>query len=263
MIAHSQTTTLARGVRAQIALTLFAFGWLSGCASPSSTSAPSAATEPPPPGACAPLDLRTPAGDTVQLTGRWRSPDHGIYYLRQSGSCVWFTGLSGDPDAPGIPAGGDWTNSFFGTLASNFMIHGSWADLPLGNDAGVGVISWRIDFANVDLREGVTLEVTDVTGGFGARFLVKPEQRTDFRVRLQGTEGCIAASSDDGEAYELILAPGWGITNTGLSGPNREVVRVLDAFEVTGDLARGTGDCGPGLIIFADRIQLSTAPLSL
>ena len=149
---------------------LIALAWLSACSS-SSTSSPSLAANPsgsegpPPPAACASIDLRTPTGEGLQLTGLWRSPDGGTYYLRQAGSCVWFVGLSGDTGAPGRTGTSEWTNAFFGTLQSDFTLRGEWADLPWGRDTGVGELTWGINFADVAGQEAVTLEVTAATSG--------------------------------------------------------------------------------------------------
>jgi len=190
------------GNRGPAVVALVAMWWLSACgsggtSSPSPVAIPAGSGEPEPPAACAALDLRMPSGDAVQLTGRWRAPDGGTYYLRQVGSCVWFTGLSVDTDAPGGLGASQWTNAFLGTLQSDFTLHGEWADLPWGRDTGVGEITWRIDFAEVDGQEGVTLGVAEATGQFGADFLVRPEAPIDLHVRLQESPNCIAVVSDD------------------------------------------------------------------
>ncbi|MGH2489856.1 MAG: hypothetical protein ACRDFR_09625 [Candidatus Limnocylindria bacterium] len=140
------------------------------------------------------------------IADRWADPAHGSLavtgwrndYLRQSGSCVWFAGFSHDTGSPGGEGTVDWTNAFFGKLASDFTVRGSWADLPWGDDSGIGEITWRITFAEVEGFEGVTLQVVDVRGGFGARFLVRPETRADVRVRIRDADGCLSFASEDG-----------------------------------------------------------------
>jgi len=198
-----------------------------------------------------------PSGDAVQLTGRWRAPDGGTYYLRQVGSCVWFTGLSVDTDAPGGLGASQWTNAFLGTLQSDFTLHGEWADLPWGRDTGVGEITWRIDFAEVDGQEGVTLVVVEATGRFGAGFLVQPIGQVELHVRLQDSPDCLSVVGDDGAVYELQIATrDWSPAEpTSISGPAGSLIRPSEAFDVGGEIAIGSGECGPGTIIFADRIE--------
>jgi hypothetical protein len=208
------------------------------------------------------LDLRSPGGVRLDLTDRWRSPDTGTYYLRQSGSCVWFGGFSPDIGALGGEATANWTNAFFGHLATDFTLRGSWADLPWGDDDGVGDLAWRVIFAQVDGEESVTLEVTEVIGNFSANYLVKPESPVDLPVRLQEDEGCLRVVDDTGATYELIVtAPGWVVaTPLRLFGPDGEEVLPADEFAVRGEVARGSGACGPGLILFADEVEVTTAP---
>ena len=243
---------------------LVALAWLSACSSssttsPSLTANPSGSEGPPPPAACAGIDLRTPTGAGLNLTGRWRSPDAGTYYLRQSGSCVWFAGLSSGTGAPGRTGASDWTNSFLGTLHSDFTLSGEWADLPWGRSAGVGELTWAIEFADVDDREAVTLQVTDATGGFGGELLVLPEAPVDLHVRLQDSPDCISVVSDDGEVYELLITTFlWSVSQPfALIGPGNEVIHVGDEFDLSGEVARGTAFCGPGKIIFGDEITVS------
>ncbi len=241
-----------------------ALAWVSACNS-SSTSSPSLAANPsgsegpPPPAACASIDLRTPTGEGLQLTGLWRSPDGGTYYLRQAGSCVWFVGLSGDTGAPGRTGTSEWTNAFFGTLQSDFTLRGEWADLPWGRDTGVGELTWGINFADVAGQEAVTLEVTAATSAFGGQFLIRPEAPIDLHVRLQDSPDCLSVVTDDGEVYELLITTFlWSVSQPfALIGPGNEVIHVGDEFDLSGEVARGTAFCGPGTIIFGDEITVS------
>jgi hypothetical protein len=236
---------------------------LAGCMSPSPViPTPSGSGPAPPPSACAAVDLRTPTGANIDLTERWRSPDGGTYYLRQSGSCVWFAGFSVDTASPGGERTADWTNSYLGHLSSDFTLRGSWADLPWGNDEGVGALDWRLTFADVDGEEAITLEVIDQTGGFGGEFLVIPDGREDLVVRLQPNEACMALVADDGTDYQLISWPdGWDYTTPpGLLGPNGERITPSDSFLISGEVAHGNAACGPGRLIFVDQIEASTSP---
>ena len=177
---------------ARVVLALIGLSWLAGCASVSpSASTPSGSGEPIAEDACPTVSLQSPAGAPVDLTGLWLSPDYGTYYLRQARSCVWFMGLSADTGSPGGVATSDWTNSFFGHVRSDFTLRGSWADLPWGRDDGVGEVNFQIKFDDVDGEETVTLEVFDVTGGFGGQFLLRPDAEVDMRVRLQDSADCL------------------------------------------------------------------------
>ena len=249
----------------RVAAAIIGLVWLAGCVSPTPAVPSAGGAEPSAPSACPAISLRTPGGAVINLTGRWRSPDGGTYYLRQSGSCVWFAGFSADTGSPGGEGTSDWTNSFFGHLSSNFTLRGSWADLPWGADVGVGILDWRLNFDQVDDEEAVTLEVIDVSGGFGADFLVKPETREELVVRLRPTEGCIAVVvADDGTDYQIVTWPdGWDYTTPpGILGPNDEQITPSDSFAISGEVARGrdSGPCGARRLIFVDQMEALTAP---
>ena len=109
---------------------------------------------------------------------------------------------------------------------------------------------------------GTTLQRIEVSGNFGDPFLVQPEATVDLTLRLNDDDAeCLAAMTADGEVYELYLPPGWAATTTpSLLGPDGEEVGPSDTFEVSGELARGDGFCGPGLILFADSIETSAMP---
>src|SRR5438046_811837 len=57
----------------------------------------------------------------ADLTGRWVTPDGGVYYVRQVGTDVWWSGKRLEP------RGKDkvYTNVFHGTIRGN-VITGSW-----------------------------------------------------------------------------------------------------------------------------------------
>jgi hypothetical protein len=132
-----------------IGATLIGVVWLAGCVSPSPAVPSGSGPEPSTPVACAGADLRTPSGASVNLSGRWRAPSGGTFYVRQAGSCVWFVGLSDDTGMGGALATSNWVNSFFGSLSSDFTLHGSWADLLVAPGSGVGVLDFRLNFAEV------------------------------------------------------------------------------------------------------------------
>ena len=262
-MSRQEGRTLAAGMRARIGLALLSLAWLSACASASPTPTPTASSQAEPTipeSACPTLDLLAPSGRPVDLTGRWRSPDGATYYLRQVASCVFITGFSADAGSPsggGTPA---FTNAFFGTLDSNFTFSGVWTEMPWGAARGGGTVTWQIVFGEVDGEESVTIGVAEVSGG-ATIFLVRPEARIDVRLRLQDTDACPAATSDDGQDYELqVAASGWIVLTPGLFGPGDELIRPADPFQVSGEVGPGTGVCGPGQIIFADTIEPSSTP---
>ena len=241
----------------------FVLASLSGCVAASPVSSPSSAAEAIPPGDCPTVDVHSPNGDKVNLTGRWRgSNDGGTYYLRQAGSCIWFTGLSQDTGAPGGEGVSDWTNAFFGHLGSDFVIRGWWADLPWGSDQDVGTLTMQATFAEVGDTYAVTLLLTGETGGYGGNFLVQPEEQADLQLRLREDADCLSAVSVDGDTYEIAsLPPEWAVaTPLQLFGPNGAVIGPSDTFAASGELARGEAFCGPGLLIFPDRIGPLAAP---
>ena len=69
-------------------------------------------------------------------------------------------------------------------------------------------------------------------------------------------------TSDAGEDYELwVVPPGWQIlTPTEVIGPDGAMIVPQDAFEISGEVALGTGDCGPGQLFIADQVEPAPAP---
>ena len=76
------------------------------------------------------------------FTGTWKGNDGATYYIRQIGSSVYWTGLSGTPNAPTF--GSSFTNVFSGTWYSNGTIRGKWADVPRGQILGSGTLILRV-----------------------------------------------------------------------------------------------------------------------
>jgi hypothetical protein len=113
---------------------------LVACGNPAASSTPSSETSAQPSGSsaerCPWIDLRTPAGDTIDLNGAWVTEKEGtrggIYYFRQVGSCFWFVGgFPGDDDEAVEIAGelGFVTVAFHGRLSEDFGISGEWVDI--------------------------------------------------------------------------------------------------------------------------------------
>jgi hypothetical protein len=72
---------------------------------------------------CTAIELRTPGGSRVDLTGTWRGRG-AVHHIRQSGNCVWWIALS---DIPGEPAGSAFSITFHGQIRQDFTLVGEWA----------------------------------------------------------------------------------------------------------------------------------------
>ncbi len=256
--------TLAGTMRVRTSVAVLCIAWLSACA-PSLTATTNGSAVALPESECPAINLQTPAGAPVQLTGRWRGRNGGTYYVRQSASCVWITGFSvgiGEPGGEGEPG---YTNAFFGHLASDLTFSGVWADMPWGREVGVGTVTWQVDIDNIDGVEAMTLSVIEVTNGGGPSLVQPDDMDLTLQVQLQDTQataGCAIVTSDEGEDYELIVAaPGWELLNpTELISPDGFVTLAGEPFEVSGEVALGAGACGPGQIFIADEIEPAATP---
>jgi hypothetical protein len=74
---------------------------------------------------CPPINLVTPGGSRVDLTGTWRG-EQAVHYVRQVGSCVWWIALS---DYPGRELGAQYMVVFRGDIAADFTLTGEWMDV--------------------------------------------------------------------------------------------------------------------------------------
>ncbi|BBO70738.1 hypothetical protein DSCA_46680 [Desulfosarcina alkanivorans] len=115
------------------------------------------------------------------LTGRWSGNDGGTYYLRQTGSRVYWFGESTEVK----PA---WSNVFSGQASGN-RIKGHWADVPKGRAAGSGTLELEIG------KEGNALRIIKKTGGFvGSRWTRLAGQAAGSRplppLKPSGKDGC-------------------------------------------------------------------------
>lgn len=103
---------------------------------------------------CPDIDLRSPSGERIDLTGTWETEREGnragIYFVRQIGECVWFAG--GLPRPGGTTAGGPLgfvTVVFQGRAGADFLITGSWVDVRyegVGTPGSGGNITLQIEF---------------------------------------------------------------------------------------------------------------------
>ena len=113
---------MALRLRAALAAAALA-GAVAACSgSPSGSPSPSAASAGASPAGeattetCAPIDLLTPSGEPVDLTGTWQGDDLALYQVRQLGECVWLIGQNGT-----------YTYVFQGRLQGDFGVVGRWA----------------------------------------------------------------------------------------------------------------------------------------
>jgi hypothetical protein len=98
--------------------------------------------------------------DKDNLTGKWTCDDGGVYFLRQIGNELWWTGKSTEPRGEKKA----FANVFHGTIEGN-EIRGSWADDPAGEARGYGKMTLEI------VAEGKKVEVRrkgDANGFGGA-----------------------------------------------------------------------------------------------
>jgi hypothetical protein len=155
-----------------------------------------------------PLVLFGPDGTQVQLgsgaggTSTWLGDDGLTYYLRQSGDCVWITGV-----LPAERVGGQdpVLTSFFGRLDPGFAIIGQFADITgvliRGYDRGSWVYEVTFDEGDVVLVEDRSGgEPPGCEGGDGAC----PDPR-----RLRRLEDLLVASEDFDPPFTVALPPDW------------------------------------------------------
>jgi hypothetical protein len=74
---------------------------------------------------CGPIELRTPAGASIDLTGTWAGASAQLF-VHQYGDCVWIEEFSADPRED---LGESYRRVFFGRLGSDFTIVGRFADI--------------------------------------------------------------------------------------------------------------------------------------
>jgi hypothetical protein len=93
---------------------------LDGSSAPVQSGGPSVSGTPVPEATCRPIDLRTPAGEALDLTGTWQGGVM-VHHVRQNGDCVWWIAYG---TWPGTTLGETGTVVFAGRLASDFTLRG-------------------------------------------------------------------------------------------------------------------------------------------
>jgi len=111
---------------------------LAGCGTAAAPTASSTSTHPPSVSTtsgpdCTPIDLRSPGGHPLDLTGTWETGsraagDLRILQVRQIGRCVYWWGENAFPEYGPQPA--HQYNVFRGVLDTNFSLVGQWVEVP-------------------------------------------------------------------------------------------------------------------------------------
>ena len=150
------------------------------------------------------------ASCTRNLTGTYKADDGGVYYMQQSGSTLWWTGLSLDRELPPDYVwhrGLYFTNVFRGIINSDNTVIGEWSDVSRGVTLNSGTLTVKIDSS-----AGVTkLTKVTATGGFGATTWTRTDPLDD--TKFNGTTLDIisrfdAVHKNDGSAlHENNLKP--------------------------------------------------------
>jgi len=139
---------------------------LSACGSTGPADAGQSPSPAPTPAAalldCDELNLLSPQGNRVDLTGTWAGGST-LFYVRQSGQCVWWLGLS---NWPGQPPGAFFSHTFAGRLGiegPDFILRGEWATI-VRPDSGIAYtppyerpLSFEIAFETVGGAETIVL----------------------------------------------------------------------------------------------------------
>ena len=144
------------------------------------------------------------------LTGTYKADDGGVYYMEQSGSTLWWAGLSLDRQLPADYVwhrGLEFTNVFRGTINNDNTIVGEWSDLSRGATLNSGTLTVKIDSSG-----GVTkLTKLTATGGFGATSWTKTDPLDDTKFNgatLDIISRFDAVHKNDGQAlHENNLKP--------------------------------------------------------
>ena len=126
------------------------------------------------------------SGVRADLTGRWSCNDGGTYYLRQTGSTLYWYGEAGAGRQPA------WANVFSGRIRDD-RVTGRWIDVPKGRSSGSGNLVLAIE------GEGAVLRSVEKSGGFGgSRWVRQPTATTAAPLppaKPSGNEDCVGFDS--------------------------------------------------------------------
>jgi S-formylglutathione hydrolase FrmB len=163
----------------------------------------------------------------IRLNGAWSADDEGIYYIRQVGGDVWWSGMSDYAQANG-EVGREFSNVAKGKLRDG-MLAMEFADVPRGSVWGNGPITLKAQ-ADADGN----LQLVTQSGDFGGRVFTpcEPPALTNegfampfsFRVPfgtatarwVPSPDLAVAISSDirDAGISTWVIGPGWTSTCT-------------------------------------------------
>jgi hypothetical protein len=212
---------------------------------------------------CAPIDLRTPDGQPLDLNGQWRSNHDGAYLFSQGGSCLFWLGQS--TAAGGSPAGTLWTQVFSGGIRSDFSIAGAWSDVPGGTE-NHGRLELAIEFFSQGGRTWPLLRLIDhqpPTIGPGGAYPSEyadgrwqPEETISGPATYIGTIGVDPPHCPwldvDGQRYELTGLV--EIQGDHVIGKRGVGVGIQEQARVEGRLGQAIGPegCAPSAIVVLD-----------
>jgi hypothetical protein len=98
--------------------------------------------------ACPPVQVSGPDQQPLDLSGVWSGNDGGLYYIKQIGSCIWWSGQSNFTEQGQYP-GQEWVMVFRGTMDADGHINGDFVDVKSSNPgSGTMAIDARIDQVN-------------------------------------------------------------------------------------------------------------------
>lgn len=81
-----------------------------------------------------------------ELTGAWQGNDHGVYYIRHVGACLWWFGTEVGDIEPGVTGQPGFANVAVGRMVGT-QIDLEWADVPLGDILNGGGLTFVYDSA--------------------------------------------------------------------------------------------------------------------
>ncbi len=126
---------------------------------------------------CPPVQVSGPDGQPLDLSGVWSGNDTGLYYIKQIGSCVWWSGLSDFTDRGQYP-GQEWIMAFRGTMDADGKINGDFVDVKSSN-AGSGTMTIEARIDQVNGQGVVQLYRTGATGhAIGVTFWQRTSEPT-------------------------------------------------------------------------------------
>ena len=119
--------------------------WITACASPAASIAPSPSTTQTTANGCESIDVRTPSGERVDLTGTWQVVGVGpLYYVSQIADCVWIAGVFRSEDEPLTLLGLDY--AFDGHLRPDLTVRGRWGSLDYEDQRrAYGTEIWTVE----------------------------------------------------------------------------------------------------------------------